>query len=73
MAARARVPVEIYFDNELGTWHFHVEEPRVTGGGQATLEEAREAAAKAIAFALDGTSRPGRNKRVEYLEVAVGS
>ena len=54
MSARARIPVELYFDEELGTWHFHVDEPRVVGGGQATLEEARQAAAEAIAFARRG-------------------
>lgn len=73
MAVRARVPVEIYFDDQLGTWHFHVDEPRVTGGGQATVEEARVAAAKAIAFALGGSSRRSRSRHVEYLEVAVGA
>ncbi len=73
MAAKARIPVELYFDEQLRTWHFHVDEPRVTGGGQATVEEAREAAAKAIAFALEGSERPASSRHVEYLEVAVGS
>ncbi len=73
MGAKARIPVEFYFDDALKTWHFHVEEPRVTGGGQATLEEAREAAAQAIAFALEGPERWDLSRPVEYLEVAVGS
>jgi hypothetical protein len=73
MAAKARIPVELYFDEELQTWHFHVDEPRVNGGGQATLDEAREAAAKAVAFALERSRRPSSAGRVEYLEVAVGS
>ncbi len=73
MAVRAHISVELYFDEELQTWHFHVEEPRITGGGQSTLAEAREAAAKAVAFALEGSGRPADERRVEYLEVAVGS
>lgn len=72
MAAKARIPVEFYFDDQLGSWHFHVAEPRITGGGQATIEEARQAAAAAIAFALEGDEHPVCGGRVEYLEVAVG-
>jgi len=45
---------------------------RVTGGGQANLEDARKAAAQAIAFALEGRDRPETSRRIEYLEVAVG-
>jgi predicted RNase H-like HicB family nuclease len=74
MAVEARIPVEFYRDDELGTWHFHVDEPRVIGGGQATLEEARHAAAEAIAFALerDQEAAPEPGTRVEYVCLAVG-
>ena len=72
MAARARIPVEFYLDEELGTWHFHVDEPRVVGGGQKTLDEARDAAANAIAFALESDEHLGHGGQIEYLEVAVG-
>jgi predicted RNase H-like HicB family nuclease len=72
MSVRARIPVDFYYDEELGTWHFHVDEPRVVGGGQATLEEARQAAAEAIAFALDAEEPPEHHGQVEYLDVAVG-
>jgi hypothetical protein len=47
------IPVEFEFEPEVGTWHFHVEEPSVIGGGQPTLPEARRAAASAIAFAQE--------------------
>jgi len=73
MAVKVRIPIELYFDEELHTWHFHVDEPRISGGGQTTLGEARGAAAKAVAFALDGSGRSSGAGRVEYLEVAVGS
>lgn len=73
MAAKARIPVEFFFDEQLGTWHFHVDEPRVVGGGQKTLEKARAAASKAIAFALDAKERPQRGGKIEYVEIAVGS
>ena len=72
MSARARIPVEFSYDEELGTWHFHVDEPRVVGGGQATFDEARQAAAEAIAFALEGDKLQERDGRVEYLDIAVG-
>jgi len=72
VTAKARIPVEFYFDEELGTWHFHVDEPRIVGGGQGTIEKARKAAATAIAFALEGTEHTVRGGRIEYLEVAVG-
>jgi hypothetical protein len=45
-------PVEFEFDQDLGTWHFHVDNLRITGGGQRTLDEARDAAAEAIDIAL---------------------
>lgn len=72
MSAKARIPVEFEFDEELGTWHFHVDEPRVVGGGQVTIEEARQAAAEAIAFALEGEEPREHHGQVEYLDVAVG-
>ena len=73
MAATARIPVEFYFDEELGTWHFHVDEPRIVGGGQKTLGKARETAVKAIAFALEGADRPLHGGKIVYLDVAVSS
>jgi hypothetical protein len=72
MTAKARVPVELYFDYELGTWHFHVDEPPIAGGGQGTLDEARQAAAEAIAFALDGDEHTEHGGQIQYLDVAVG-
>ncbi len=72
MASKARIPVEFYFDEQLETWHFHVDEPRIVGGGQATVEEARLAAADAIAFALEGEEHTEHGGQVEYLDVAVG-
>jgi predicted RNase H-like HicB family nuclease len=72
MSARGRIPVEFYFDDQLGTWHFHVDEPRIVGGGQLSLDEARQAAAEAIAFALEGEESQKHDGQVEYLDVAVG-
>jgi len=72
MAAKARIPVEFYFDEELRTWQYHVDEPRIVGGGQKTIDEARQAAAEAIAFALEGVESTKHHGRIEYLDVAVG-
>jgi hypothetical protein len=50
-----------------------VDEPRIIGWRRpATLEEALQAAAKAIAFALDVSVAPESHDQVEYLNVAVG-
>jgi len=58
-------------DGGTGIYAFH--EPRIVGGGQATLEEARQGAAEAIAYALEGQSDEADDEdQVEYLDVAVG-
>jgi hypothetical protein len=72
MAAYARIPVRIYFDDEAQNWHFHVPELHIVGGGQPTHDEAREAAAEAIAFALEAEPGPDDEGQVEYLSIAVG-
>ena len=72
MAAYARIPVRIYFDDQARNWHFHVPELHIVGGGQRTHDEAREAAAEAIAFALEFEPEPDATDQVEYLNIAVG-
>ncbi len=75
MRTRARIPVEFHYDDEAGNWHFSAKagEVGIVGGGQATLEEARQAAAEAIAFALESTGgETSQAGQVEYLDVAVG-
>jgi len=73
MSVRSRIPVHFHFDEESQNWAFNVHEPRIVGGGQATLEEARQAAAEAIAYALEGQSDEADDEdQVEYLDVAVG-
>jgi hypothetical protein len=75
MRALARIPVEFYYDDEARNWHFEATAGAVgiVGGGQTTLDEARQAAAEAIAVALQGHSPAGgATSQVEYLDVAVG-
>ena len=72
MSARGRIPVHFQYDQESRNWAFRVEEPRIVGGGQGTLDEARVAAAEAIAYALEGQSLPRDDEQTEYLDVAVG-
>jgi hypothetical protein len=75
MAAMARIPVGFSYDEETHDWHFVVDQHGwgVVGGGQATLEEARYAAAAAVVTALEASEPPaGSDGRVEYLDVAVG-
>jgi hypothetical protein len=47
-------PVDLFYDDESRNWGFRVEELHITGGGQDTIEEARRAAAEAVAYALEG-------------------
>lgn len=65
---------EFEFDPELKTWHFHVEDLRLTGGGQKTLDESERAAAEAIAFALEdiGVSRAELDAAVAEIEAGRG-
>lgn len=72
MSVRVRIPVHFQYDEESRNWAFRVDEPRIVGGGQATLEEARQAAAEAIAYALDVPAAARDDEQTEYLDVAVG-
>jgi predicted RNase H-like HicB family nuclease len=72
MAVQARVLVRIYFDDEARNWHFHVPDMHIVGGGQPTRDEARQAAAEAIAFVLESEPRSDPSGQFEYLNVAVG-
>ncbi len=73
MTARGRIPVHFQYDDESRNWVFRVEEPRIVGGGQDTLDGARQAAAEAIAYALEGRPVSGdEDGQVEYLDLAVG-
>jgi hypothetical protein len=75
MTAMARIPVSFSFDDDTQDWHFVVDQHGwgVVGGGQATLDEARRAAAQAIAAALEACeSGEQPDGRIEYLDIAVG-
>ena len=76
--AVVKIPVRFERDEETGDWHFHArlgDTIGIVGGGQATLEGARQAAAEAIAVALatqETQESQDGNGRLEYLDVAVG-
>ncbi len=75
MSIVARIPVRFSFDDETRDWHFVVDQQvwGAVGGGQSTLEEARRAAARAVAVALEAREpQPDDDGQVEYLNVAVG-
>ena len=75
MTVVARIPVRFSFEDETRDWHFVVDQQGwgVVGGGQATLPEARRAAAEAVAVALEAREpRADEDGPVEYLDVAVG-
>jgi hypothetical protein len=58
MSVSTLVPVDVYRDPDLGTWHFSIDSPTILGGGQPTKEDAMEAAAQALAAALVPTKEP---------------
>jgi hypothetical protein len=61
MADQVGIQVRVYFDDEAQNWNFQVPELSIVGGGQHTHDEARQAAAAAIAFALE--SMPSATER----------
>jgi hypothetical protein len=72
MAVLARIPVRIYYDEEAQSWHFHVPELHIVGGGQRPHDEGRMAAAEAVAGALESQPDQDDDGPYEYLDVAVG-
>lgn len=68
-----RIPVRVEYDGETDDWHYHAriaDTIGVVGGGQASREDARKAAAESIAVALEAGNAD--HDEVEYLEVAIG-
>jgi hypothetical protein len=49
--------VELFFDEEAGSWHYRVPALRINGGGTATREDAERDCLAAISFALEGDPR----------------
>jgi hypothetical protein len=46
--------VELFFDDEAGSWHYRVPALHINGGGTPTREDAERDCVSAIAFALEG-------------------
>jgi hypothetical protein len=49
--------VELFFDEEVGNWHYRVPALHINGGGTSTREDAEQDCLSAIAFALEGDPR----------------
>ena len=49
--------VELFWDEEAGSWHYRVRPCTSNGGGTATREDAERESLSAIAFALEGDPR----------------
>jgi hypothetical protein len=49
--------VELFFDDEVGNWHYRVPALHINGGGTPTREDAERDCLFAIAFALAGDPR----------------
>ncbi|MPZ13997.1 MAG: hypothetical protein GEU73_06170 [Chloroflexi bacterium] len=74
MSGRAitKIPVLFFYDEESQNWGFHIENPRIVGGGQRTLEKAREAAIEAIAFAIEEPPED-TDGRIEFIPITIGA
>lgn len=46
--------IELFFDDEVGTWHYRVPALHINGGGLPTRPEADQGCLSAIAFTLEG-------------------
>jgi hypothetical protein len=49
--------VELFFDVEVGNWHYRVPALHINGGGVPTREDAERDCLSAVAFALEGDPR----------------
>jgi len=45
---------ELFFDDEVGNWHYRVPALHINGGGTTSREDAERECLSAIAFALEG-------------------
>ena len=50
-------PVELFFDEEAGNWHYRVPALHIRGGGTSTREDAERDCLSAVAVALEGDPR----------------
>jgi hypothetical protein len=46
--------IELFFDDEAGTWHYRVPALHINGGGLPSCQNAERDCLAAIAFALEG-------------------
>lgn len=51
------LPVELFFDQEAGNWHYCVLALHINGGGTPTRADAERECMTAITFALEGDPR----------------
>lgn len=50
----SRLRVELFYDDEVGNWHYRVPALHINGGGTAARQEAERESLAAIEFALQG-------------------
>jgi predicted RNase H-like HicB family nuclease len=72
MAARGRIYIEVFWDEDTERWDYAVPELHIVGAGGETREEARTRAAEAIAFALEARPEDRPGSEIVSLPVAVG-
>jgi hypothetical protein len=54
MVLMSLLRIELFFDDEAGTWHYRVPALHVNGGGLPSRRDAEQDCLAAIAFALEG-------------------
>jgi hypothetical protein len=54
MALMSLLRIELFFDDEVGNWHYRVPALHINGGGLPSRQEAEQDCLSAIGFALEG-------------------
>ena len=72
VAAKGRIYVELFWDEDTERWDYAVPELHILGAGGQTKDDARIRAAEAIAVALEARPEARPGSELVSLPVAVG-
>jgi hypothetical protein len=54
MTSMSLLRIELFFDDEAGTWHYRVPALHINGGGLPSRQDAEQDCLSVVAFALEG-------------------
>lgn len=73
MTGVSTLRVELLWDAESHNWHFYVPALNISGGGQASREDAERASIAAIEYALEDDSEPEPGTEATRLSVTISA